>query len=552
MLREIHISGLGVIEDLGLELDPGLNVLTGETGAGKTMVTVGLALALGQRAAASLVRPGASATRVEVRFDATLAVSETGWAEDGEIVLARRVGADGRSTARAGGQLAPVSTLAELGAGLVELHGQHQGLRLLSASAQTGFLDRYAGADHLVGLEDLGAAHGSLRELRTRLERLDMDTRERERERDLLAYQIHEIEVLDPRPGERAALEVEQGRLAHAERLLELAAVAEAALAGDDAGADSLRSGTAALQAAAELDVAATDLAGRATAVADEVSELGRDVRAYGERLQLDPARLEEVRARIAGLRDLERKYGEGEEEVLVFLERARARAGELGGAGDERERLRVEATKLEREVEDLAGRVTHGRERAAGPLAEAIRRELHELGMEGAEVEIALLPQPEIVAAGAERAEFRFSGGAGQPLLPLAKVASGGELSRTMLACRSVLVDLDDVPTLVFDEVDQGIGGRAAVAVGRRLARLAGRRQVVVVTHLPQIAAFADRHIRVEKRSGAAQVEVLDEAGRVAELSRMLSGLPETDAAAMHAEELLAEAGKTKRPTGG
>ena len=493
MLREIHISGLGVIEDLGLELDPGLNVLTGETGAGKTMVTVGLALALGQRAAASLVRPGASATRVEVRFDATLAVSETGWAEDGEIVLARRVGADGRSTARAGGQLAPVSTLAELGAGLVELHGQHQGLRLLSASAQTGFLDRYAGADHLVGLEDLGAAHGSLRELRTRLERLDMDTRERERELDLLAYQIHEIEGLDPRPGERAALEVEQGRLAHAERLLELAAVAEAALAGDDAGADSLRSGTAALQAAAELDVAATDLAGRATAVANEVSELGRDVRAYGERLQLDPARLEEVRARIAGLRDLERKYGEGEEEVLVFLERARARAGELGGAGDERERLRVEATKLEREVEDLAGRVFRWSDdellivmpRAVKKVklyAERVDYFTDTGRLEAVGNVVFTSPENQI---GAERAEFRFSGGAGQPLLPLAKVASGGELSRTMLACRSVLVDLDDVPTLVFDEVDQGIGGRAAVAVGRRLARLAGRRQVGVVTHL-------------------------------------------------------------------
>ncbi len=551
MLRELHIAGLGVIEDLDLELDPGLNVLTGETGAGKTMVTVGLALALGQRAASSLVRRGATATRVEARFDATPAAAEVGWAEDGEVVLARRVGADGRSTARVGGQLAPVSTLAELGTGLVEVHGQHQGLRLLSGAAQTAFLDRFVGAEQLAVLETLAAQTAALRDVRSRLDRIDEDTRERERELDLLAYQIREIEALDPRPGEGQALEGEQARLAHAERLLELAAAAETAISGEEAGADALRAGAAALEAAAELDPDAVALAGRGAALASEATELGRDVRAYAERIQLDPERLEEVRSRIAALRDLERKYGESEEEVLAFLDRARAGAAELGGAEDERERLASEAERLDRVVADLAQHVTRARQAATGPLADAIAAELQELGMEGAQVRIELVSLPERTAAGAERAEFRFSGGPGQPLLPIAKVASGGELSRTMLACRTVLVDLDDVPTLVFDEVDQGIGGRAAVTVGRRLARLAERRQVVVVTHLPQIAAFADRHVRVEKRSGVAGVHVLDDAGRVAELSRMLSGLPETEAAATHAEELLAEAAKAKRAPG-
>jgi DNA repair protein RecN (Recombination protein N) len=551
VLRELHIAGLGVIEDLDLELDPGLNVLTGETGAGKTMVTVGLALALGQRAASSLVRRGATATRVEARFDATPAAAEVGWAEDGEVVLARRVGADGRSTARVGGQLAPVSTLAELGTGLVEVHGQHQGLRLLSGAAQTAFLDRFVGAEQLAVLETLAAQTAALRDVRSRLDRIDEDTRERERELDLLAYQIREIEALDPRPGEGQALEGEQARLAHAERLLELAAAAETAISGEEAGADALRAGAAALEAAAELDPDAVALAGRGAALASEATELGRDVRAYAERIQLDPERLEEVRSRIAALRDLERKYGESEEEVLAFLDRARAGAAELGGAEDERERLASEAERLDRVVADLAQHVTRARQAATGPLADAIAAELQELGMEGAQVRIELVSLPERTAAGAERAEFRFSGGPGQPLLPIAKVASGGELSRTMLACRTVLVDLDDVPTLVFDEVDQGIGGRAAVTVGRRLARLAERRQVVVVTHLPQIAAFADRHVRVEKRSGVAGVHVLDDAGRVAELSRMLSGLPETEAAATHAEELLAEAAKAKRAPG-
>jgi len=547
VLRELHISGLGVIEDLDLELDPGLNVLTGETGAGKTMVTVGLALALGRRATASLIRPGAPAALVQARFDATPAASDAGWAEDGEVVLGRRVGTDGRGSGRVGGQLAPVSVLAEMGGALVELHGQHQGLRLLGAAAQTGFLDRSAGPEHLAVLADLGSAHARLREVRGRLEELDLGMRERERELDLLAYQIREIESVDPRPGQRVRLEAEESRLAHAERLLELAAAAEAALTGDDAGADALRSGAAALHTARELDAAATDLADRASALANETAELGRDLRSYAERLQLDPSRLEEVRGGIGALRDLERKYGDGEEEVLAFLERARVRASELVGAGARRGDLGTEVAELEAAVAALAERVGAARRTAAPALAEALRAELHELGMEGSEVEVSLVPQPALTATGAERAELRFSGGPGQRLLPLSKVASGGELSRTMLACRSVLVDLDDVPTLVFDEVDQGIGGRAAVAVGSRLARLAERRQIVVVTHLPQIAAFADRHIRVEKRGGTASVEILDGPGRVAELSRMLSGLPESEASATHAEELLAEAGKVK-----
>ncbi|HEX5950434.1 MAG TPA: DNA repair protein RecN [Actinomycetota bacterium] len=548
MLRELHITGLGVIEDLDLELDPGLNVLTGETGAGKTMVTVGLALALGQRAAASLVRPGTPATRVEARFDATPAADRAGWSEDGELVLARRVGADGRSTARVGGQLAPVSTLAELGAGLVEVHGQHQGLRLLSGVAQTSFLDRFIGAGHHDTLRTLAAETASRRQTRARLDRLDEQTRERERELDLLAYQIREIESVDPQAGERQTLETELSRLAHAERLLELATGVEAAIAGDGGAGDALRAGAAALQAAADLDTGAGELARRAVALANEATELGRDLRAYFEGIQLDPTRLEDVRARIAALRDLERKYGEGEPEVLAFLDRARERASELGGAGHEREQLTADVGRLEHAVTDLAERVTRARRVSAGRLADAIGDELHELGMEGAEVVVDLVPLPEVSATGAERAELRLSGGPGQPVLPLAKVASGGELSRTMLACRTVLVDLDDVPTLVFDEVDQGIGGRTGVAVGRRLARLAARRQVVVVTHLPQIAAFADRHVRVRKRSGVAEVEVLEDAGRVAELSRMLSGLPETDAATTHAEELLAEAAKVRR----
>jgi DNA repair protein RecN (Recombination protein N) len=549
VLRELHISGLGVIDELDLVLDPGLNVLTGETGAGKTMVTVGLALALGRRASASLVRPRAKAARIQARFDAPEEAIAAGWAEEGEVMLARTVTADGRSTARIGGQLAPVSSLAELAGDLVELHGQHEGLRLLSASAQTAFLDRFVGGAHAEAVAELAREHDRLRAARAELASLVERERDRDREMDLLAYQVREIEAVDPRPGELAELVGEEARLGHAERLLELAASAERSLSGEAAAADAVRAAAADLRVAAELDRRAQGLASRAARLQAEAVELARDLRDYREGLELDPTRLDEVRDRVGALRSLLRKYGDTEQEVLGHLEESRASIARLGSTARERARLDGEVVELTDRVVALAAAVSQAREAAAPVLAAALEAELHELGMGGAEVEVALLADAEPTSGGAEHVELAFAGGPGQPVLPLAKFASGGELSRTMLACRSVLVDLDAVPTLVFDEVDTGIGGRAGVAVGRRLAAIARSRQVVVVTHLPQIASFADRHILVEKRDGRATVAPLDDAGRVRELTRMLSGLPGSEAAATHAEELLAEAGRSKAP---
>jgi DNA repair protein RecN (Recombination protein N) len=249
----------------------------------------------------------------------------------------------------------------------------------------------------------------------------------------------------------------------------------------------------------------------------------------------------------VGALAALARKYGGSEEEVLGYLAGAKERLHVLAGTDEQRVRLASEANERAERVAALATAVSDRRSRSGRRLARALVGELAELGMEEASIDVTLVPNPEVISMGAERVELVFSGGAGQPALPLAKVASGGELSRTMLACRSVLVDLDDVPTLVFDEVDAGIGGRAGVSVGRRLAAIAARRQVIVVTHLPQIASFADRHVRVRKSGGKAKIEVLDDAARVEELSRMLSGLPGSESAAMHAEELLAEAGRAK-----
>ncbi|HEX6230437.1 MAG TPA: DNA repair protein RecN [Actinomycetota bacterium] len=547
MLRELHISGLGVIEDLDLELDPGLNVLTGETGAGKTLITVGLGLALGRRATVSHVRGGATSARVQARFDAPRAAVEAGWAEEGEIVLGRSVSREGRSAARIGGQLAPVSALAQLAADLVEVHGQHEGVRLLSTTAQTGFLDRFAGRAHLDALRALATEHELLRAAEGALAELVARERDRERELDLLRYQVREIEGADPTPGEIAELRVEEAGLAHAERLVELSTAAERSIAGDGAGADALGAAARQLRSAADLDPRAEELASRAEEIAVAAGELARDVRGYRERLELDPARLEQVRERAAALGGLLRKYGDTEEAVLAFLAEARARMEALSGADERRARLGSEVAERTDRVNALASAVSGGRAEAVPRLARAIADEIHELGMAGAVVEVTLVPTREVSSSGAERAEIVFAGGPGQAPQPLSKVASGGELSRTMLACRSVLADLDEVGTLVFDEVDAGIGGRAGLAVGRRLAQLAATRQVLVVTHLPQIAAFADRHVRVEKHGGSASVTVLDGPGRVAELTRMLAGLPGSEAAATHAEELLADAARSK-----
>jgi DNA repair protein RecN (Recombination protein N) len=557
VLRELHISGLGVIRDLDLELTEGLTVLTGETGTGKTMLTVGLALAGGARGGAHLVGPGATAARVQARFEVPDGwVSNpvgpddvsVDWVEDGEVILARSVAADGKSSARIGGQLTTASALSNVSARLIEIHGQHGSLRLLDPSTQTAFLDRYAGAQHLAAVAAYAESYQRATAARRALRRLEDDARDRERELDLLRYQVEEIRSVAPEPGETDALRSEENRLAHGERLLELAVAAEEILAAEGGVAEGSASVVRGLGSIVELDAAAAGLAARAEALAAEAAELGRDLRAYREGLALDPARLASIRERIGELKGLQRKYGPGDAEVLAFLDEAAARILSLAGADERLEELRAEVEALAPAVTALAEQVTAGRMGARTALADALGEEIQDLGMPGAAIQVALGSLPEPGPSGAERVELRFRGGPGQPWLTFAKAASGGELSRVMLACRSVLADLDDVPTLVFDEVDAGIGGQAGLAVGRRLARLALTRQVVVVTHLPQIACFADRHVRVRKDEGVAQLEVLEDRERIPELSRMLAGLEASEHGASHAEELLAEAARSRQ----
>jgi DNA repair protein RecN (Recombination protein N) len=568
MLAELRIRDLGVIDDARLEVSAGLNVLTGETGAGKTMVVDALALLLGGRADPGAVRSGRPAALVEGRLHtgddpqvaaalATAGVED----EDGEVVVARQVLAEGRSRAQLQGRMATVAAVAEIVRPLVEVHGQHEFQDLLRPGVQRDLLDRYAGDAALDRRAAFGSGWRRLRAVTRELDDLTTRAREREREIDLLRHQLEELDAAQVRVGESAELAAEAERLEHAESLQQAAALAHQLLEGDDDAGVATALGAAArtVQGPGGHDRALGELAERAQALAAEVADLASGLRAYAEAVLVDPARLEEINQRMAQLRDLERKYGDDEAAVLAYAGQAAERLAELEGGSLRSEALEAESAELRRDLAATGTELTAARRAAAARLGEAVRVELADLAMPAAQVEVAVEQDPDTdglevdghrLAAtedGLDRVEFRLAAHPGAPLRPLGRAASGGELSRVMLALRVVLAAVDRTPTLVFDEVDAGVGGRTAAAVGHRLAELARRHQVLVVTHLPQIAAHADRHFTVEKRSDegttSTDVRLLDGAGRVGELSRMLSGMEGSGHAQAHAEELLAAA---------
>jgi DNA repair protein RecN (Recombination protein N) len=572
MLAELRIRDLGVIDDARLEVSAGLNVLTGETGAGKTMVVDALALLLGGRADPGAVRAGRPAALVEGRLRtgddhqvaaalATAGVED----EDGEVVVARQVLVEGRSRAQLQGRMATVAAVADVVRPLVEVHGQHEFQDLLRPAVQRDLLDRFAGDAALRPRADFATGWRRLRAVTRELDDLATRAREREREIDLLRHQLEEIDAAQVRVGETAELAAEAERLENAEALQQAAALAHQLLEGDeDAGAaTALGAAARAVQGPGAHDRALGELAERAQALAAEVGDLASGLRSYAEAVLVDPARLEEVNQRMALLRDLERKYGDDEAAVLAFASEAAERLAELEGGTLRSEALEAEAAELRRDLAATGAALTAARQEAAARLGEAIRVELADLAMPSAQVVVAVEQDPDdnglevggrCLAAtedGLDRVDFRLAAHPGAPLRPLGRAASGGELSRVMLALRVVLAGVDRTPTLVFDEVDAGVGGRTAAAVGRRLAQLARRHQVLVVTHLPQIAAHADRHFTVEKRSAegatSTDVRLLDDAGRVGELSRMLAGMEGSGLAQAHAEELLAAATAAK-----
>jgi DNA repair protein RecN (Recombination protein N) len=532
MLLELAVSDLGVIEELSLVLGPGMTAVTGETGAGKTLVVEAIELLMGGRADGTMVRHGSDEAVIEGRF---LVAGDEG-AEPSEVVLRRVVPRDGRSRAYVDGRLATATALADLGRGLVDLHGQHDHQSLLSAPVQRQALDRFGAVD----LEPLVGARKALADLDQRLAELGGDDRERARETDLLRFQVDELAVADVTdPDEDEQLEIEEDRLSGAEAHQEAALLALAALDVDDAAGDQIARAIATLDGRRPFD----DLVRRLRDVAAEVADVASDVRAIGEHIEQDPERQAAVRERRRLLHDLRRKYGETLADVMAYREQAEVRLAEL----DDRERL---AAVLDAERVDAlaavaaAERVVGAQRRAAAPeLASATVGHLAELAMPKARMVIEVGEDP------GDDVTFLLAANPGGPPLPLARTASGGELARSMLALRLVLSEAP--PTLVFDEVDAGIGGTAATAVGRALAALGADHQVLVVTHLPQVAAFADAHVEVRKHESglttATSAGVLDHPARVVEIARMLSGSPGSGTAQEHASELLAEAARAR-----
>ncbi|MEU9449129.1 DNA repair protein RecN [Streptomyces sp. NPDC048277] len=571
----MRIRSLGVIDDAVVELSPGFTAVTGETGAGKTMVVTSLGLLLGGRADPALVRIGSEKAVVEGRVtvppgtSAVVRAEEAGAElDDGALLISRTVSAEGRSRAHLGGRSVPVGLLAELADDLVAVHGQTDQQGLLKLNRQRQALDRYAGDGVAVPLAKYGEAYRRLRAVAVELEEIVTRARERAQEADMLRYGLDEIAGVEPRAGEDVELAEEAERLGHAEALSSAATAAHSALAGnpeDPEGIDAVTlvaGANRALEAVRSHDPALAALADRIGEVGILLGDVAGELAGYADDLDADPLRLAAVEERRAALTALTRKYGQyGDriDAVLAWAEQGAARLTELDGDDERIDELTAERDALRTELGGLAQALTDARTEAADRFAAAVTAELGSLAMPHARVSFAIrqTEDPEGVEvggrtvaygpSGADEVELLLAPHPGAPPRPIAKGASGGELSRVMLAVEVVFAGTDPVPTYLFDEVDAGVGGKAAVEIGRRLAKLAKSAQVVVVTHLPQVAAFADRQLLVEKtndgtvtRSG---VKVLEGEERVRELSRMLAGQEDSETARAHAEELLAAA---------
>src|SRR5690349_16253538 len=586
VLEELRITGLGVIEDATLPLGPGLTVITGETGAGKTMVVTSLGLLFGGRADAGRVRAAPGRATVDgrlglpdhVRAAVQSRVVDAGADvdDDGTVLLSRTVTVEGRSRAHVGGRSVPLSVLSDIGEHVLAVHGQSDQLRLLRPAEQRAALDRFAGPEHEKLLARFQELFTRWRAVEDDLADRRANARQRVQEADLLRLGLDEITRVDPQAGEDDLLREEAQRLEHVEGLRTAAQLAHVAIAGavDETGSDEVADAAGlistarrTLEAQAGVDRVLDDFAVRLEEVATLVSDLANDLGGYLASLDADPARLAEVYERRAALRALTRKYAEDVDGVVAWADNARRRLAELDTSDELLEELDRERQRLAGEVTDLAAVISGARREAATRFSAEVTVELAGLAMPHARIEVVVSPKPAgqgtstltvngavcgVGPDGADDIELRLLPHPGAPSQPLQKGASGGELSRVMLAIEVVFAGAGGPPTLVFDEVDAGVGGQAAVEIGRRLARLARDHQVLVVTHLPQVAAFADNHLVVAKDTGGAittsGVRIVEETERARELARMLAGLPDSDLGIAHAEELLAVAGREKR----
>ena len=556
MLSRLIISNIALIEHLDVELAGGLNVLTGETGAGKSIIIDSVNLALGDRGSRELISHGKPKARVEAFFDVSAAdealqkqLEELGIeAEDGELIIVRELTAAGKSLCRVNGEIVTLSTLRTITDSLVDVHGQHEHQSLLDPKKHIGILDAFCEKDVAPVKSEVEALCERCRTIENKLNSGFVSPEERERRIDILSYQIKEIKKASLTEGEEESIEEELRILSNAEKISGALEKSGVLIGGDGGALDSLRNAVGELAAIAELSEQYGELYNRLDGAYYELEDASYQLRELRYGFEYSPERLNELEHRLDRITGLKRKYGGSIKAVLAFLADAEAELDELTGADEQRQRLANELAQLKKQYSEAAQRLTALRKKAASELKNGVDRELHELGMERAAFDVKIEPlENGPHRSGMDSVEFMLSANAGEPLKPLSKVASGGELSRIMLAIKTVCAGSDGTPTLIFDEVDTGISGRTAVKVGERMSIVSKSKQVLAVTHLPQIAAFADCHLFVEKRveddkTGTHLVK-LDREQRVSELARIMGAAGDRGSALGYAREMIAEA---------
>lgn len=553
MLRSLSIRNFAIIEKLDLEFAPGFNVLTGETGAGKSIIMDALNLILGGRAGTEMVRGGMERASIDAVFDVSGSaevphlVEEMGYElEDGLLFLSRDVSATGKSTCRIAGRPAAVGQLKEIGDWLVDLHGQHEHQSLLAVARHLDILDEWGGKPILALRSKVAEAYQSLQRLRREKESLETDARERAHLLDLYRFQVKEIEEAKLTVGEDEELSADHRRIANAQKLAESAMAAAESLSGGDNGTGALEALAAAqrvLEEAAGLDESLTPILEVVRSAAYELTEAERDLTHYQDSIEFNPERLSQIEERLELLRTLKRKYGDSIEEILQYGEETASKLSTLSNSEERGEELRNEITKAEAALKDVCAQLSKQRGKAAQEFQKITLSELRDLAMEKARFEVRV-ESGEPTAKGSDRIEFQIAVNPGEPLRPLAKVASGGEISRVMLAIKSAMARQEPLPTMVFDEIDVGVGGRTASAISDKLATLAATAQILCITHLAQLASRGARHFYIEKRVKGDRTTVVvtpltpDE--RIAEVARMIGGSVVTETVLQHAREML------------
>lgn len=552
MLRTLSIRNFAIIDRLDLEFGPGLNVLTGETGAGKSIIIGALNVILGGRAGAEMVRGGADRAAIDAVFDVSGSfdlhafVQERGFdIEDDLLFLSREIAAGGRSTVRVGGRLATVAQLKEIGEWLVDLHGQHEHQSLLAVPRHLDILDEWGGRETLALCAEVAEAHQACQRLERERAALETDARERAHLIDLYQFQTQEIAEARLTPGEEEALLHDSRRLANAQRLAETAGAAASALSGDDGEGvvTMLAAAIRGVEEAAALDDRLAPLVEMMNSARYELEEAARDLVRYQDSVEFNPERLQQIEDRLELIRNLKRKYGDTIEEILEYGRQTAERLDALTHSEERGQALDAEIERAAARLKDLCAKLSARRHDLAAEFSAIVLSELQDLAMEKTRFE-AQIESCEPTAKGADRVEFVIAPNPGEPLRPLARIASGGEISRVMLAIKSAMARQEPLPTMVFDEIDVGVGGRTASVIADKLSALSRAAQILCITHLPQIASRGDTHLYIEKRvvgdRTVVDVTPLSPEERVEELARMLGGTDVTETVLRHAREML------------